>query len=123
VSADALTLIADRVAKMQPPVTHAEDAAYVEGHADALRRVESLLRWLARDVEAPPAPVAPPHLVCITPTGWTIQHPLACRPNLFACTFTATANATLNEMPPTGPGVYACDINHEGYFEVLEKVS
>lgn len=75
-----LTQIADRVAAMTVPVTHAEDAAYAEGYNDALRRTESLLRWLHKQAEqaeqaqaCPPAPpvVRRPDRVLLSDQGWT----------------------------------------------------
>jgi len=49
-----LSLIAERVAQMAPPTSQTGDLAYVQGHTDALHRVERLLRWLANPpVDAP----------------------------------------------------------------------
>lgn len=53
--------IADRVAQMRPPAVDWEHKTYAEGHADALRRVEAMLRSLAKtEVDEPevfPAPL------------------------------------------------------------------
>jgi len=55
--------IADRVALMRPPAVDWEHKTYAEGHADALRRVEAMLRSLAKtevdepDVEEAPTPL------------------------------------------------------------------
>ncbi|MDD4866198.1 MAG: hypothetical protein PHQ28_03430, partial [Mycobacterium sp.] len=45
--------------------------------------------------------------------GWTIQHPLACRPNLFACPVNKAAEQDL-AAANVPAGVYECDINDLG---------
>lgn len=49
------------------------------------------------------------HIVEFRADGWTIQHPLSCRPNLFACEVNRAAGRELTE-PPAELGVFACRI-------------
>lgn len=53
------------------------------------------------------------HIIEFRPDGWTIQHPLACRPNLFACPVNRAAEHDLagGEVPP---GRYECEVNDIG---------
>lgn len=65
---DALHAIADRVAAMPVPprvslphqvipISGAHQGGYAEGHADAIRRVVRLLRWLADGEQPAPHPL------------------------------------------------------------------
>lgn len=58
---------------------------------------------------------AEPHLIQFRPDGWTIQHPLRCRPNLFACEVNRVAGQQIDGQPATGLGVYECDVE-DGVF-------
>jgi hypothetical protein len=53
---------------------------------------------------------AEPHLIEFRPDGWTIQHPVRCRPNLFACPVNRVAGEQIDGPPASGPGVYECDV-------------
>jgi hypothetical protein len=50
-----------------------------------------------------------PHLIEFRAGGWTIQHPLRCRPNLFACAVNRVGEQ-LPGPPQRGIGVYECDL-------------
>jgi hypothetical protein len=50
-----------------------------------------------------------PHLIQFRADGFTIQHPLRCRPNLFACPVNTVAHTDLAEPPEFG--VYAVELN------------
>lgn len=55
----------------------------------------------------------PRHLIELRADGWTIKHPLACRPDLFAC---KVNRASEQDPPPpeVDDGVYRCDANDAG---------
>lgn len=50
--------------------------------------------------------------------NWVIQHPLACRPNLFDC---EVNQAALREdaFPDWAPGRYVCELDEAGELRVL----
>lgn len=50
------------------------------------------------------------HLIEVRPDGWTIQHPLSCRPDLFNCRVNRAASATLTVAPNRAPGIYRCEV-------------
>lgn len=62
------------------------------------------------------------HLIQIREDGFTIQHPLACRPNLFDCPVNKLAQKDLKVMPPVGPGIYKCEINTAGVLVIGDRV-
>ncbi len=49
------------------------------------------------------------HVIDFREGGWTIRHPLSCRPNLFDCPVNRAAEDDLTE-PPTTLGQYRCDV-------------
>lgn len=53
------------------------------------------------------------HIIAFRPGGWTLQHPLSCRPNLFACPVNQVAEASL-DGPVCPPGRYECSVNDIG---------
>ncbi|MEU8264936.1 DUF6085 family protein [Micromonospora sp. NPDC048999] len=69
---------------------------------------------LAADViRAADAASSEPHVIEIRADGWTIQHPLSCRPRLFECPVNRAAEATL-DGPPAPVGHYECGVNDIG---------
>lgn len=62
------------------------------------------------------------HVVDLRPDGWTIQHPLACRPNLFDCPVNRAAERGLRERPPVPDGWYVCSIGETGGLIVGGRV-
>ena len=61
------------------------------------------------------------HIVDLRADGWTIQHPMACRPNLFNCPVNQAASRDLTEPPSLDPGQYYCDLA-DGWFAILDRV-
>ena len=64
-------------------------------------------------------------IIEIRAAGWTIQHPLSCRPNLFDCPVNRVGEADMASLdcPPAPPGRYACGINDLGdRFEIYDRV-
>jgi hypothetical protein len=57
-----------------------------------------------------------PHVIDFRGDGWTIRHPLSCRPNLFDCPVNRAAELDLTE-PPDLLGRYEC-AEREGEFFV-----
>lgn len=69
---------------------------------------------LAEDViRAADAASSEQHVIEIRADGWTIQHPLSCRPRLFECPVNRAAEATL-DGPPAPAGRYECGVNDIG---------
>jgi hypothetical protein len=62
-----------------------------------------------------------PHLIALARDGWTIKHPVTCRPNLFACRFNRAAKFS----EPLGDrlGRFHCTIDDEGFLVLGEEVS
>src|SRR4051812_21434344 len=62
-----------------------------------------------------------PHLIALARDGWTIKHPVTCRPNLFACRFNRAAKFS----GPLGDrlGRFYCTIDDEGFLVLGEEVS
>lgn len=58
------------------------------------------------------------HIVAFTNDGWTIKHPLSCRPNLFECPVNDAAGRDLTGPPPAGLGQFVCDLNDDGDFAI-----
>jgi hypothetical protein len=79
------------------------------------RQARAVLDALIADgwVRADPAE---PHLIEFRADGWTIQHPLRCRPNLFACQVNRMAGDQIGGPPASGLGVYECDVDDDGTF-------
>lgn len=53
------------------------------------------------------------HVVDLRENGWTIQHPLSCRPNLFDCPVNSAAEVQLTE-PPGELGRFTCGLAEDG---------
>jgi hypothetical protein len=60
------------------------------------------------------------HVVEFREDGWTIKHPLACRPNLFDCAVNRAAGRALQE-PPAEFGRFACGLAEDGQFVVGDR--
>lgn len=61
--------------------------------------------------------VAETHVINLTEVGWTLRHPLSCRPNLFDCPVGAAAQS-LAETPPAGCGLFLADLDEQGALVV-----
>lgn len=62
----------------------------------------------------------PEHIIDLRADGWTIKHPLACRPDLFACPVNRAAERDLTEQPAMPAGQYRCLVGADGAFVVIE---
>jgi len=56
------------------------------------------------------------HIIEFRDDGWTIQHPLSCRPNLFDCEVNRAAERDVDGVPPEGTGRYTCGSDEGGRF-------
>lgn len=65
----------------------------------------------------------PDHVVEIGPGDWTLQHPLACRPDLLACRFNAAMHRTFPEPPDVEPGRYAALLDEDGFVVLRRALS
>ncbi|GIJ36705.1 DUF6085 family protein [Micromonospora andamanensis] len=54
----------------------------------------------------------PRHVIEFRADGWTLKHPLSCRPRLFECRFSDAAQAL--DGPPTALGRYVVDLSDDG---------
>jgi hypothetical protein len=57
------------------------------------------------------------HIVDFRENGWTVQHPLSCRPNLFDCKVNKAAERDLTE-PPAELGRFVCELDGDGQFAI-----
>lgn len=91
-------------------------AANAEFIAHARQDIPALLAEVQRLRDALAAYVGPDrHVIEFRADGWTIQHPLACRPNLFDCPVNRVAERELTEPPISHGrqvlGRFECDVN------------
>lgn len=49
------------------------------------------------------------HVIDFRDDGWTIRHPLSCRPNLFDCRVNRAAEDGVEGPPKRGLGAYRCE--------------
>lgn len=63
----------------------------------------------------------PFHTVNLREDGWTLKHPLDCRPRLFECEYNAATGA-LDGVPESGPGVYRVSLNERGWLVIEDRV-
>lgn len=54
------------------------------------------------------------HLIDFGAHGWTIKHPLSCRPNLFDCPVNRAAEQQIDGEPAQGPGRYIVTVRDDG---------
>lgn len=89
-------------------------------------RARAVLDALAAAGRLAPADDDPRHIIDIRPDGWTIKHPLACRPNLFECGVNRAAEQDLGQSdgPPVPPGRYEVDAD-EPYdrLQIFDRVN
>ncbi len=78
----------------------AADAAFRAEMAAALAALAGAGRMMPVDAETA-------HLVELRDEGWTVQHPMSCRPNLFACEVNRAAERGLTAVPDS-LGVFEC---------------
>jgi hypothetical protein len=69
-----------------------------------------------------PAQETDQHVIEFRADGWTIQHPLACRPNLFDCPFNRVAERDL-EGPPAELGRFPCRLDEDGRLTLEVRAS
>jgi len=77
---------------------------------------------MAVDLDAAEAELAAPHVIDLREDGFTIRHPMSCRPTLFDCPIWQAARRGLTE-PPDEPGRYTCDLDPDGSFLLGEAAS
>jgi hypothetical protein len=63
-----------------------------------------------------------PHMIEFREDGWTISHPLACRPRLFECEINRAAEQQVSGPPAVGLGRYECDVIN-GDFVLTHEVT
>lgn len=61
------------------------------------------------------------HIIDFSDTGFGIQHPASCRPNLLGCTFQAAAQRL--DGPPVAPGRYVCVLDPRGELSIQREAS
>lgn len=60
------------------------------------------------------------HIIQLAANGWTIKHPLSCRPNLFACRFNrAAVTSTIQHQL----GRFECTLDDAGHLVIGREVS
>lgn len=88
-----------------------------QGHTTAARMPRDVARLLALAILAE-VDGDPGHVIDLRVDGWTIQHPLSCRPNLFACPVNRAAENDLTDCPSQAPGRYVCALDDAGRIEI-----
>lgn len=118
-----LAALTQELAEVRDQVTPG-DATHNPQALAALAIADRLLAEVVRlraAIEGRPAGDAS-HLVEFREDGWTLQHPLACRPNLFACPVNRVAEQDLRQ-PPGVLGVFECGVNDLGdRFLLFDRV-
>lgn len=61
------------------------------------------------------------HIIDFGDTGFGIQHPAPCRPNLLDCSFQAAAERL--DGPPVAPGRYVCVLDPWGELSIQREAS
>lgn len=91
--------------------------------------VAPAVEWLAAEVERLRNRIAElegdddgRHIIDLRDDGWTIKHPLSCRPNLFDCPVNEAAERDLTE-PPDERGQRVCSLNDDGHLLIGEVAS
>jgi hypothetical protein len=62
------------------------------------------------------------HMIELRDDGWTLQHPLSCRPDLFSCGFNMAAGDTL-ELGQHPNGRFYCTMDDHMTLVLQEEVS
>lgn len=60
------------------------------------------------------------HVIEFRDRGWTIKHPLSCRPNLFDCPINGAAECQFGYGQLPEPGRQRCWLNDEGWLSWSE---
>lgn len=85
------------------------------GLHEYVQNARAVLDALAAASRLAPVDDDPRHIIEFRPDGWTIKHPLACRPNLFACRVNRAAERDLANIDgPPYLGQYECSANDLG---------
>lgn len=62
------------------------------------------------------------HIIDLRPLSFTIQHPLACRPNLFDCPYNGAARQVDVDNNAGLTGRFYCELQPEGWLAILDRV-
>jgi len=73
------------------------------------------------ELDAVRAELDAPHVIDLRPDGWTIRHPLSCRPHLFDCLVHEAAQGALRE-PPGELGRFEVEFDPDGIFLLGARV-
>jgi hypothetical protein len=85
---------------------------YVEELQDEVERLKARLAEFERDTR---------HIIELRDDGWTIQHPLSCRPDLFSCGYNMAARDT-PELGQQPNGRFYCTVDDYMTLVVWEEV-
>lgn len=101
---------------LDPPLAEQIIATELPKGMDAPLDTEILMGKVADDAN---------HYISITPTGWTLQHPLSCRETgvLFNCPVNKAAEAhdwSVMEVEPIPTGIYPCAATAMGWLLIDE---
>lgn len=91
-------------------------------NALAAARAVNARREASRGQPKPEPSPDEPHIVDLRANGWTIQHPLSCRPSLFDCPVNEAAEHELVDCPAE-LGRFACGLDDNGRFEIGDRVT
>lgn len=93
-------------------------------HAEDYRSALTIARAINTGTvigQAGPDAYSDHHIVDLREDGWTLQHPLSCRPNLFDCPINKAAERDLID-PPAELGRFTCGLGDDGRFEIGDRI-
>ncbi len=71
------------------------------------------------DLDAVKRALAEPHVIDLREDGWTMSHPLSCRPVLFDCPVNRAAQKSFGSSGDPGlRGRYQCELADEGWLSI-----
>lgn len=87
-----------------------------------IEQLENEIKALKAELETYKA--SEQHIIELRDDGWTIQHPLSCRPNLFDCIYNMVAGGDLVDAAREQGqrGRFYCDLSEDGRILGLEPV-
>lgn len=61
------------------------------------------------------------HVIEVRADGFTLQHPLVCRPRLFECSYNRAAERL--DVPPCAPGLYVCLLDDDDELAIVRPAT
>lgn len=101
--------------RCRPPAIHKDACEFIIRLIDALDASEQRVAALGEAWNDK-------HVLHVTKDGWSLRHPVRCRPNLLGCSVHQCATAQAEEVMAEGEdGFYYCD-EEDGYLQCEEHM-